>query len=272
LGDIISVGLKGNYKDYDMYFPIILIDREENLMPTKIGVDKLASFDFYGLEQLKKMVPKGGDIFYSEEMTVKTRFGDYEVKADVFNSKSYNEFIGKIVSAVSTMVVKVSARKTKEYPSMQVNQVEVARAIDKFIREKLFKQEFDPFFENNWRVLLLSQTGIVEHIIKEISKAIFELQNNVDISEATIVKRYFSEIAMLRMREKYCLDIVKTIYERQAYPSSKGGLEKAFMEFCDGDTNVEAFVKVNENYQAEKIPRKILRFFVSKSIALCYNP
>ncbi|MDD5503778.1 MAG: DEAD/DEAH box helicase family protein [Candidatus Omnitrophica bacterium] len=248
LGDIINVGLKSNYKDYDLYFPIILIDREENLMPTEIDADKLASFDFYGLEQLKKMVPKGGDIFYSEEMTVKTRFGDYEVKADVFNSKSYNEFIGKIVNAVSTMIVKVSARKTKEYPSMQVNQVEVARAIDKFVREKLFKQEFDPFFENNWRVLLLSQTGIVEHIIKQISKAIFELQNNIDISEATIIKRHFSEIATLRMREKYCLDIVKTIYEKQSYPSNKGGLEKAFMEFCDSDTNVEAFVKVNENY------------------------
>jgi type III restriction enzyme len=50
------------------------------------------------------------------------------------------------------------------------------------------------------------------------------------------------------MREKYCLDIVKTIYERQSYPSNKGGFEKSFMDFCDTDSNVVAFIKVNENY------------------------
>ena len=87
LGDIISVGLKTNYKDYDIYFPVILTDKEENLIPTKIGVNSLAIFNYFELEQLKKMAPKGGDVFFSEEMTVKTRFGDYEVKPDIFNSK-----------------------------------------------------------------------------------------------------------------------------------------------------------------------------------------
>ena len=57
------------------------------------------------------------------------------------------------------MIVKISARKTKEYPSMQINQVEIARAIDTYVRIRLFNKSFDPFFENNWRVLLLSQTG-----------------------------------------------------------------------------------------------------------------
>jgi type III restriction enzyme len=50
------------------------------------------------------------------------------------------------------------------------------------------------------------------------------------------------------MREKYCLDIVKTIYEKQSYPSNKGGFEKSFMEYCDTDSTIEAFIKVNENY------------------------
>ena len=248
LGDIINVGLKANYKDYDIYFPIILIDKEENLIPLEIPIDQLSEFSLYELSRLKSMVPKKGDIFYSEEMTVKTRFGNYAVKSDVFNSKSYNEFISKIVRSVSTMIVKVSVRKTKEFPAMQINQVEIAKAIDKFIRNKLFKIAFDPFEDNNWRVLLLSQTGIVEHIVKEISKAIYDLQNNIDISEAVVVKRYFSEVPSLRMREKYCLDIEKTIYEKQSYPSNKGGFEKAFMEFCDTDTNALSFIKVNENY------------------------
>lgn len=248
LGDIINVGLKSNFRDDDLYFPVIIADREEYLLPSEISTEKLSPFDLYDLERLMKMVPKGWDIFFSEEITVKTRFGDYEVKADVFNSKSYNEFIGKIVSTVSTMIVRVSSRKTKEYPNLQIHQVEIARVIDTFIRTKLFKKDFDPMDGNNWRILLLSQTGIVEHIIREISKAIFELQNSIDVTEATVFKKYFSEVTMLRMREKYCLDIVKTIYEKQSYPSNKGGFEKALMEFCDTDPNVISFIKVNENY------------------------
>lgn len=248
LGDIINVGLKKDYKDYDLYFPIILSDREEHLLPVSIASEKLASYTAFELQRLKQMVPTGGDIFYSEEMTVKTRFGDYEVKANFFNSKSYNEFLSKIVAAVSTMIVKISARKTKEFPAMQINQVEIVKTIDQYIRTRLFNQDFDPFADNNWRVLLLSQTGIVEHIIKEISKAIYELQNNIDVSEATIIKRWFSEVSSLRMREQYSLIIAKTIYERLAYPSNRGGFEKAFMEFCDTDTGVQAFIKINENY------------------------
>ncbi len=250
LGDIVNVGLKENYKDYDLFFPIIHIDREEILVPTTISTEKMLPFDAYPLEKLKAMVPKGGDQFYSEEMTVKTRFGEYEVRADIFNSKSYNEFIARIVNAVSTVNTKMGVRKTKDFPVMQINQVEIARAIEGFIKERLFGQPFDPFEGNNWRVLLLSQSGIVEHVIREISKAIYELQQSIDISEAVVVKKFFSEIHSLRMREKFCLDVEKTVYERQAYPSNKGELEKNFMEFCDTDTNVRAFVKVNENYHS----------------------
>lgn len=248
LGDIINVGLKPNYKDYDIFFPLILIDKEENLVPVEISIEKMESFELFSLEQLKRMIPKGGDIFYSEEMTVKTRFGDYEVKADIFNSKSYNEFIGKLVNSVSTIIVKIGVRRQKQFPVMQINQVGIAKAIDNFIRTKLFKGDFDPFAENNWRLLCLTQSGIVEHVIKEISKAIYFLQNNVDVSEAQVIKKWFSNVPTLRMRENYCLDIVKTIYEKQSYPSNKGEFEKRFMEFCDNDSNVLAFIKVNENY------------------------
>ncbi len=248
IGDMIDVGLKPNYKDYDLFFPVILIDKEENLIPIEIPLDKMESFELFNLEQLKKMAPKGGDVFYSEEITVKTRFGDYEVKPDVFNSKSYNEFIGKIVNTVSSIVVKIGVRKQKEFPVMQINQVEIAKAIDNFISFKLFNQEFNPFVDNNWRVLLLTQSGIVEHVIREISKAIYFLQNNINVSEAEVLKKWFSSVPALRMRENYCLNIIKTIYERQSYPSHSGGFEKKFMEFCDNNSKVEAFIKINEHY------------------------
>jgi type III restriction enzyme len=32
------------------------------------------------------------------------------------------------------------------------------------------------------------------------------------------------------------------------FPSNKGQYEKAFMEYCDSDSQVEAFIKIKENY------------------------
>ena len=51
----------------------------------------------------------------------------------------------------------------------------------------------------------------------------------------------------LKMRESYSMRTHKTIYERQAYPSHGGGLEKKFMEYLDRDGEVESFIKITEN-------------------------
>jgi type III restriction enzyme len=48
------------------------------------------------------------------------------------------------------------------------------------------------------------------------------------------------------MRENYCLDVSKCIYPKLQYPSNKWWLEKDFIEFCDNDSKVEAFCKINE--------------------------
>ena len=107
---------------------------------------------------------------------------------------------------------------------------------------------FDPLVDNNWRVLLLSQAGITEYLIKEISKIIYEMQNNIDIEDAMVMKQYFSSVDSLKMRENYSLELTKTIYKRLPYPSNKGELEREFMLFCDRDSVVKAFLKINENY------------------------
>lgn len=45
------------------------------------------------LEQLKSMVERQtGETFVAQEMTVKTRFGEYKVHGDIFNAQSYNDF------------------------------------------------------------------------------------------------------------------------------------------------------------------------------------
>jgi type III restriction enzyme len=112
----------------------------------------------------------------------------------------------------------------------------------------LFNQEFNPLENNNWRVLLLSESKIIHHLIKNVSKAIYDLQNSIDVTEAKIIKRYFSEVNELKMRENFSLDIAKAVYEKLPYPSHKGGFEKSFIEFVDKDSQVKAFIKINENY------------------------
>jgi len=246
LGDIIKVGLKENYQRYDMFIPFIVKDKEEILEPMELDIDKLERFKHFTLEKLKKLIVKD-DIFYSEELTVKTRFGDYYVKGDLLNTKSYNEFLSKIVQTISSIIIRSGQRGKKEFPVMQISNVELLKAIDKYIRTKLFDEVFDPFEDFNWKILL-TRTGLLEHIVKEFSKEIFDLQNNISTEEAEIIRHYFSEVSELKMRENYCLDIVKTIYEKQSYPSNKGQFEKKFMEFCDRDSGVEALIKVNENY------------------------
>lgn len=248
LGDIIKVGLKQNYKDYDLYWPVIIQEREEFLKDVMPSLDNLNNMQWYNLDQLKRMVPKDGEVFFSEEMTVKTRFGDYKVTAELFTAKSYNEFLSKVVKIITNTIVRVTQRSTKDYPIMQINQANLVQLIDDFIRHKLFNQEFNPLEDNNWRVLLLSQTGITEHIIKELSKALYEMQNTVDVQDAIVIKQYFSQVQQLRMRENFSLNIVKTIYEKLPYPSNKGELEKNFMLACDNDSEVRSFLKISEIY------------------------
>lgn len=247
LGDLITVGLKENYKDYDIYLPIIIHEAEEQLTPSDISIDNLKPFTGYDLQQLQKILANDGEAFYSEELTVKTRFGNYVVSASLFTAQSYNEYLQKLLHTVTNRMEKVSERKTKPMPVMQVNQMQVIQLLDKFIKEKLFSQPFNPFEDNNYKILL-AQNGIVtDHIVKEIGKAIYEMQQSVDVSEAEVNKLWFSSVQEIKMRQKYALDITKTIYTHLAYPSNKGLFEKEFMLYADSDSEVVSFLKILEH-------------------------
>lgn len=248
LGDIITVGLKENYQDYDFYIPSIIKDREEILTPKE-----LSSKDFdelpWTLDQLKSMVEKkDAETFVAQEMTVKTRFGEYKVHSDIFNAQSYNDFLSKMIRAITENVGRLSSHSSKKFPTIQINQAPLVAVIDEYIRTKLFKQPFNPMEGNNWRVLMIAKVGIVQHILKQVSKSIYELQTNVNVEDAEIAKRHFSEVNSLKMRENFSLDIVKSIYEKTAYPSNKGEFEKQFLLFADADSEVERLLKINENY------------------------
>jgi len=248
LGDIIKVGLKPDYQKYNLFWPTILRGADEELVETEIDVAKLEPFKLYPLADLKKFFSKDGERFVAEEMTVKTRFGEHVVDASLFKSQSYNEYIQKIVGVVVNRIARVSARRDRVFPTLQVNDVAIARMVDKYIRTQLFSMSFDPFEDNNWKVLLLKNGLVTDHIVKAIGEAIFKMQQAVEPTEAKVEKQYFSDVPELRMRENFSLAIEKTIYERLPYPSNKGDFERNFMEYADSDAGVEAFVKVNEYY------------------------
>lgn len=246
LGDMITVGLKENYENYDFYWPIIIQESEEILNHDKLSIDNLEQYNV-PLSQLQIIKGKGGEKFKSQEITVRTNFGQYRVSGDIFTVENYNEFLSKIISNATLMFQNVG-RKNKAFPMIQINQAELMGLIDNYIRNKLFDEPFDPMENENWRILVMSEESIINHIIKQIIKCIHEIHQNVDITQAVIHKIKFSTVDELRMRENYSMPVTKCIYDRLSYPSRGGGLEKAFIEALDLDGEVEAFTKINEYY------------------------
>lgn len=246
LSDLLRVGLKPDYKDYDLFWPMVVQDREEHLEAWEPSASELAAFKSYPLEKLRKMAGESGEEFFSQEMTVKTRFGDYKVSGEKLTAQNYNELLARIVGLVTTSLQKVSARKSREFPLLQVQSARLLGLVDDFIRFQLFGEVFNPLHEDNWKVLLLSQSGITQHILEQISKTVYRMQTKVIIEDAQVIRHWFSDVPELKLREAYSLPVAKCIYPRLPFPSNKGGLEKAFTIACDADSEVEAFIKIGE--------------------------
>ncbi len=243
-GDLIKVGLKENYEEYDLFWPIVIRDAEEEITSKQIDVSTLEPFSAFTLEQLRMFLVNEGETFYSEAILSSTTFGKYEVKADLFTATSYNEYLQKILRTITMRVNRVGG---KQLPTLQINEMEIVRIVDVYIRSRLFNQLFNPFNGNDWKILLSKNAIVTQHIIKVMSVAIHEMQENVMSNEAVVEKIWFSSVKTLRMRERFSLELQKVIYERLAYPSSKGRLEKEFMEFLDRDSDVQSFLKINES-------------------------
>ncbi len=243
-GDLIKVGLKENYEEYDLFWPIVIRDAEEEISSKQIDVSTLEPFSAFTLEQLRMFLVNEGETFYSEAILSNTTFGKYEVKADLFTAASYNEYLQKILRTITMRVNRVGG---KQLPTLQINEMEIVRIVDMYIRTRLFNQPFNPFNGSDWKILLSKNAIVTQHIIKVMSVAIHEMQENVMSNEAVVEKIWFSSVKTLRMRERFSLELQKVIYERLAYPSSKGRLEQEFMEFLDRDSDVQSFLKINES-------------------------
>lgn len=246
-GDLVKVGLKENYRDYDVFWPMVIRDAEEEITPSQINLNALQPFTAFSLEHLRTYQATNGETFVSQAVITETTFGKYQVKADLFTATSYNEYLMKLLRTITTRMDRVGARATRELPTLQINQLEIVRIMDAYIRTRLFGGAFNPFNGNDWKILLSKNAIVTQHIIKEMSIAIHRMQESVMTSEAVVEKLWFSSVSTLRIRESYSMELEKVIYERMGYPSNRGGFEKAFSEFLDRDAGVERFLKINES-------------------------
>ncbi|HUP60749.1 MAG TPA: DEAD/DEAH box helicase family protein [Thermoanaerobaculia bacterium] len=251
LGDLVTIPLRSNFEEYDFSFPIIRREAEELLQAGAIDVSALAPMPGFTLEQLRKAVPEN-EVFISEEITKGTRFGDYAVSSGIMTATSYNEYLGRLVQRVVTNLDDTVRARGKaidvRFPALQVQLPELARAADVFIRTRLFGAPLDPLEGTTWRVLLLKD--VAEHVIRELVSAVAKLQEQAAPTQAEVEHRRISEVSTLRAREHLTVETARTIYTRTPFPSVKGGLERAFIEYADGDQSVEAFVKLDVNQHA----------------------
>ena len=268
MGDLIKVGLKPDYADYDLFWPTVVRDAEKEITPAQIDVNSLYPFIDYSLDYLRSCLATDGETFVSEAVLTETRFGKYQVKADLFTARTYNDYLQKLLRTVTTRMDRVGMRSRKPLPTLQINQADIVRLLDTYVRTRLFGRPFDPFRGSDWKILL-SKNGIVtQHIVKEMSVAIHRMQENVMTSEAVVEKTWFSSVSVLRMRESYSQPLQKTIYERTAFPSNRGLFEKAFADFLDKDAAVEHFLKISESQH----PFASLFYLRTDGLLASYHP
>lgn len=243
-GDILTVGLRDDYEKYDFQWPIILHDAIEELDDSEIHLDDLQPFTMYPLALLRKFLAKDGETFVSQESLTKTTFGKYKVTANLFNASGYNEYLQKLLRIVT---LRFENCRRQGFPTIQVNGAQTVQVMDWYIRTKLFAAPFNPFHENDWKILLAKDGIVTQHIVEQFAVAIYKMQNRLTAIEAEVSNRYFSSLRAIKMRETCSIEVQKCIYPRLGYPSHGGGLEKAFIKFLDKDAEVERFLKINES-------------------------
>lgn len=266
VGDLMKVGLREGYEQYDFEWPVIVRDAEEELTEVKIDINSLQPFTAFSLDMLRKFLADEGETFIAQEVMTKTQFGKYKVTANLFSATSYNEYLQKLLRVITNRFERITSHNF--VPTLQVNDAQIMGVVDMYIRNRLFGQSFNPFNGNDWKILLSKDTIVTRHIIEEMARAVYYMQENIMKTEAEVVHTKFSAVTEIKMRESYSLELHKTIYERLGFPTHGGGLEKAFMEFLDRDGEVERFLKINESQH----PFAIIYYMRHDGLMAKYHP
>ena len=267
-GDIIRVGLREGYEQFDFEWPMIVKDAEEELEDVEIDIDRLEPFTAFPLERLRQFLAQDGETFISQEALSKTQFGRYKVTANLFSATCYNEYLQKLLGTITKRFDRMSAHKEMPVPNLQINEAKTIAVVDQYIRTRLFGQPFNPFNGSDWKILLSKEAVVTKHIIEVMARAIFYLQKRILTTDAQVVHTKFSSVTEIKMREAYSMETTKTIYERQAFPTHGGGLEQAFIEFLEKDGEVERYLKISENQH----PFAIIYYIRHDGLMATYHP
>jgi type III restriction enzyme len=248
-GDLEAVELRDGYEQYDFALPFILREADESLDHAPIDVHALPTFSGLTRQQLAGMLGKG-DTFTSQDLQSSTLFGDYRVDGAVMNVGGYNELLSRLTRRVGQALSQPlpKGNRVAEHlatPYLQVNTTALAEALDDYIRERLFDEDFEPFADEGWRLLLLQP--VIDHVVKVFGLALVNAEERATIGETEVRHRRLSEVPRLMMRESTSMDVGKCIYTRQGWPARNGGLERAFIEWAQTDSGIEAFCKISEN-------------------------
>lgn len=252
-GDVISVNLKEDYKKYDMYIPRIVNEIEEEICLDEVDISSFEPFKTYSLQQLQKIMAKQGEEFVSHDVISRGQWSSYTVDVSLFSASSYNVYLQKLVSNVGN--TSLDGKKSGRVPALQVFKGVLTGIADSYIRTRLFDCDFEPYENNNWKILLSADGYVSSHILKVLNNYIFNLQQNCVKTGGEVEKIWFSSVGKLKMRETYSFKARKTIYERFGYPTNNGGYERCFGEFLDNDAKVESFLKIDEyKHYFAKVP------------------
>ncbi len=247
-GDVIAAELRDGFEEYDFATPFILREAESFLEHHALDLTTLPTFSAMPLTQLTELIGKG-DTFVSQDLQSSTLFGDYRVDGAVMNVGGYNDFLARLTRRIGQALSQPLPKGNKiathlANPYLQVNTAALTGWLDDYIRGHLFGAAFEPMQTEQWRVLLLQP--VIDHITKVFAVALIESEHQDVVGETEVRHRKLSEVPKLMMRESNSLPVTKCIYERLAFPAHNGGLERAFMQWAQADTQVLAFCKVSE--------------------------
>jgi type III restriction enzyme len=248
-GDMIKVGLRADFADYGFHMPFIVSEAEEWTTHQPIALAQLPAFTLMPLLTLKEMLGSG-DQFVSHDLLTTTMFGDYRVDGAVMNVGGYNDYLSRMGRRIAQALQAPLPKGNKisahiPHPYMHMSSSEMIATLDEYVRFHLFATDFDPMQAENWRVLLLQP--VIDHVVEKFALALHQSEQQSTVGVSEVFFRSLSEVPALVMRESYSLDAPKCIYERLGYPSNSGGLEKAFIEWAQKDSGVDAYCKISEN-------------------------
>ena len=214
-GDLIRVGLREDYEQFDFEWPMIVREAEEELEDVEIDINSLQPFIAFPLEKLRQFLAQDGETFISQEAISKTQFGRYKVTANLFSATSYNEYLQKLLRTITLRFDRVTSHREMPVPNLQINEARTIAVVDRYIRTRLFGQPFNPFNGSDWKILLSKDAIVTKHIIEEMARAIFNMQQNIMTTDAQVVHTSFSSVSEIKMRESFSMEVHKCIYERQ---------------------------------------------------------